>query len=734
MTTKETLVDIRKKFSNTQFAFFWILFILAILLGIGIPIIIPNSMLQNIKLSKNYKAGELADEDVYAPASVSFVDEVATQEKRREVAASIYPFYSYNVSSTLQSISNLNAYMDAILGKGAGSPYSALDKFDITDEKDVTGRILALSSDKRNLTTRLVRENLERILRQGLYALSDVNLSIGTGYPVVTSEVTVGDSYELSTEEIDLSEVLTDADLYEYLVQTGLMSYPNLGFDNILLIADATMLFARPNVRYNEIKTMQLREEAAAKAGNVVVRVEKGELIIGRDTIITEQQLRTIDRINEIRVDTNIMALVGQALFILAILVLGIGIMFYYVPYKFRIPLYVLMFLGIFDLTIILSYFSMLIVSNLSMNVALDTMLPYFFLPVFFTCVTNKKRIGFTIGFMFAGFAVVFPTSSKFSFFYLLATIEMSVLFVRFGTNRIDTLYQVLYTVASTAVITAIFCSISDYTTMVSLNSILAAVVNVIFAYIFVSVLLPVVELVFNIPTNFRLHELSYTDTPTLNRLNQVAQGTFNHVRNVSDMAYSAAKEIGANAELARVGALYHDIGKAEHPEYFIENQNGKNIHDQINTNLSAAVIKSHVKLGVEKGREIGLPQEVLNIISEHHGNDIITFFYNEAKKDAAGRANVLVSEEDFRYNGQIPQTPESGIVMLADCVEAASRTLKNPNTQKYDRLIMNIIISKINHNQLSDSQLTLTDLITIKDTFIRSLVGRDHQRIEYDN
>lgn len=93
----------------------------------------------------------------------------------------------------------------------------------------------------------------------------------------------------------------------------------------------------------------------------------------------------------------------------------------------------------------------------------------------------------------------------------------------------------------------------------------------------------------------------------------------------------------------------------------------------------------------------------------------------------------MLVSEEDFRYNGQIPQTPESGIVMLADCVEAASRTLKNPNTQKYDRLIMNIIISKINHNQLSDSKLTLTDLIQIKDTFIRSLVGRDHQRIEYD-
>ena len=153
---------------------------------------------------------------------------------------------------------------------------------------------------------------------------------------------------------------------------------------------------------------------------------------------------------------------------------------------------------------------------------------------------------------------------------------------------------------------------------------------------------------------------------------------------------------------------------------------------DDLNNNLSAAIIKSHVKLGVEKGREIGLPQEVLDIISQHHGNDIITYFFNEAKKNNPDGAR-LVHEEDFRYNSDIPQTPEAAIVMLADCTEAASRTLKNPNTQKYDRLIMSIIISKINHNQLSASKLTLTDLVKIKDTFIRSLIGRDHQRIEYD-
>lgn len=733
MKNNISLKEVRKEFSNAQFASFVILFVLAIILGVGIPVVVPNSTLQNVRLSKDYVAGELADEDVYAPASVSFVDEVATKEKREEAARSVLPYFTYNVSATLGCLTDCNTYMDAILKKGSLDPGKALEEAGIVDSQQVTERLESLGVEKKNLITRIVIENLESILKQGLFSESDVVITRQDGYDEVTAELPRKESYELVGSTVKLSDVLTEVGLYEYLVQIGLKGYPTLGFDNIMLAAEATMMFATPNVRYNEMKTLQLRDQEAARAGSVVMRVEKGDLIIGKDTVITEQQLRTIERINEIRVDTPISALIGQAIFLIAVMTLGVGVMFYFIPYKFRIPLYTLMFLGFFDMSIIVSYFVMIAASNLSLTVSLDSMLPYLFLPVFFTCVTNKRRIGLTIGFIYAGFSVVFPTSGKYSFFYLLSMIEAAVLFVRFGTNRIDTIYQAFYSSICAAAITAIYCIVSDFTYTVLVNSIIVSVLNIVISFIVVNVLLPIVEMLFNIPTTFRLHELSYADSPTLNRLNQVAQGTFNHVRNVSDMAYLASKEIGANAELARVGALYHDIGKAEHPEYFIENQSGKNIHDQINTNLSAAVIKSHVKLGVEKGREIGLPQEVLNIISEHHGNDIITFFFNEAKKDAANRANVLVSEEDFRYNGQIPQTPESGIVMLADCVEAASRTLKNPNTQKYDRLIMNIIISKINHNQLSDSKLTLTDLIQIKDTFIRSLVGRDHQRIEYD-
>ena len=725
--------EVRKEFTKTQFTFFIILFVLALVLGVFIPVILPNSSLQNIKLSKSYVAGELADEDVYAPYDVSFVDEVATLEARQAAESSVLPYFSYDMTRTLENITSSVSYMDAILKKGSLDPAKALEKSGIVDQFDVTGRFQALPIEQRNILTRIVQENVETILETGLFSSSDVVLVRESGYDNVTAELPSSSSYDISMRDVDLRNVLTEAELYEYLIKNGLSDYPKLGFDNIMLIADATMMFARPNVGYNEIKTRFLREQEAGNTDSVVIRVAKGDLIIERDTVITEQQLRIVDMINGMRVDSRWQLHFGQTVYLFVILALGMSLMFEFTPYKFRIPLYSILFLSLFNITILLSYFTMIWGSRLSQYIALDVLLPYLYLPVLFTCITIKRRIGFTAGFIVAGFFVLFPSSSKYTFFYLLAIIESSVLFVRFGTNRIDSIKQALMSSGVSIVVTVFYSIISDFTYVVMFNSVLASVANVIVTFIMVHVMLPIIELAFNIPTTFRLHELSYTDTPTLNRLNQVAQGTFNHVRNVSDMAYIAAKEIGANAELTRVGALYHDIGKAEHPEYFIENQHGKNAHDLINTNLSAAVIKSHVKLGVEKGREIGLPQEVLNIISEHHGNDIITFFFNEAKKDAQNRQNVIVNEEDFRYNGQIPQTPESAIVMLADCVEAASRTLKNPNTQKYDRLIMNIIISKINHNQLSDSKLTLTDLMVIKDTFIRILVGRDHQRIEYD-
>ncbi len=177
---------------------------------------------------------------------------------------------------------------------------------------------------------------------------------------------------------------------------------------------------------------------------------------------------------------------------------------------------------------------------------------------------------------------------------------------------------------------------------------------------------------------------------------------------------------------------MYHDIGKLDHPEYFIENQSGDNKHDDLKTSLSVAIIKSHVKIGVEKGREAGLPQEVLDIISQHHGNDIIPFFLKEAQEEAANNKNsAKVKIEDFSYTNSPPQTPEAAIVMLADGVEAASRSMQKPSVQKFEKLVYQVIMGKIERKQLFLSRLSLTDLDLIAANFVQTLVGRSHRRLD---
>jgi putative nucleotidyltransferase with HDIG domain len=253
------------------------------------------------------------------------------------------------------------------------------------------------------------------------------------------------------------------------------------------------------------------------------------------------------------------------------------------------------------------------------------------------------------------------------------------------------------------------------------------AALNGVVSGILVLGFLPWLESLLNAVTVFRLIELSDLNAPILKRLFSAAPGTYSHSLMVATMAETACQEIGANPLLARVGAYYHDIGKMDNPDYFVENQTDYNKHNDIAPRLSATVIRSHVKLGVEKALHIGLPREVRDIIAEHHGNSVITWFYHEALKRES-----QVSEEDFCYPGTPPRTRESAVVMLADVTEAAARTLKKPSVSRLEKYVQELIMAKFEHGQLSESELTFRDLETIKKAFVRVLAGHYHARIEY--
>ncbi len=248
----------------------------------------------------------------------------------------------------------------------------------------------------------------------------------------------------------------------------------------------------------------------------------------------------------------------------------------------------------------------------------------------------------------------------------------------------------------------------------------------------FVSSFIPLVETLFQYTTDIKLLELANLNSPVLRELMVKAPGTYHHSIIVGNLVEAAAESIGANPLLARVSAYYHDIGKAAKPLYFIENQAGEeNRHDKLSPSMSALILISHIKEGVELARENRLGQPIIDIIRQHHGTALIKFFYERAKSQAKSNDQV-VEEKDFRYPGPKPQTREAGIVMLADCVEAASRTLVNPTSDRIQGLVQKLINNVFIDGQLDECELTLKNLHEIARSFTTILNGIFHHRVEY--
>lgn len=243
---------------------------------------------------------------------------------------------------------------------------------------------------------------------------------------------------------------------------------------------------------------------------------------------------------------------------------------------------------------------------------------------------------------------------------------------------------------------------------------------------------LPLFESTFKIITPYGLAELADHNQPLLKRLQFEAPGTYHHSLMVSNLSEAAAEAVGANPILARVGAFYHDIGKLKRPLFFVENQSYfgiENPHTKLNPRLSKMVITAHPKDGVEIAKEYGLPAIISNFILQHHGEGLAKYFYNQAIEEE-GKENV--KEEQFRYTGPKPNMKETAILMIADAVESAVRSLKNPSPEEIDAIIDKIIIERLNDTQLVDSPLTLKDIKTIAATFSRILRGMQHNRIKY--
>lgn len=458
---------------------------------------------------------------------------------------------------------------------------------------------------------------------------------------------------------------------------------------------------------------------------NNPVSVKEGEKIIRKGFAITEEGFEKLKKMSESPLYIDFRAFANNELF-LFLLMIG-----WFLLIMFLIPNHQQMFREILVQVIffVVVYFVVAFgrkLDFLSSPYALPMIIPASLFIMLITILYGKTEalilsLVMSLGVLNAANWALEP------FLYTFATSLCSVVIVHKIEKRIDLIFASIVLALYNIVMLVLFIVISNETFTNMGRSIVGVAVNGFISGILTLGFLTPLEIILNTASVFRLMDLSDLNNPLMRKMLVNASGTYNHSMMVAQLAENACREIGANPLIARVGAYYHDIGKLEQSQYFVENQKGENKHDDINPTLSASVIKSHVKKGVEKAQQLHLPKSIVDIIAEHHGNSVIAYFYNEAKEK-----DPTLTPEDFSYPGNPPSTRESAVVMLADTVEAACRTLEKPSVTRLEKFITTLINAKVEHKQLDNCDLTFRDVSKIKEAFVQVLAGYYHSRIEY--
>lgn len=494
-------------------------------------------------------------------------------------------------------------------------------------------------------------------------------------------------------------------------------------------------LFVLANTSYDSSLTKRAQKDAEEEILPVYIQILKGENIFLKDIPLTEFQYKKILALSSFGAIYSWTHLIFMFFYLLLI---------YFLVFLFFYPPFLKQKLALKEFSILTG----LLLSGILYSLLVSQIVPPFMkdisryfpisLLVIVASILMTPKIGFYFGIIFILFHPLFnllsPDLGVNIEFLLLNSVFFGIIPIIISVWSVKNLVSLFDYLKSGTIVTLSALGLSLFYLLAftpysieSFKILFYVFLNGIFLTLLAPGLVLFFEKFFNITTTHLLVELANTALPIFQQMMVRAPGTYTHSMQVANLASMASVAVGANALLARVGSYYHDIGKVEQPEYFIENQKFENKHDELRPNLSVTVIKSHVKKGLEKGKQLNLPPEVLDIIEQHHGNSLITYFYMRALM-----GNVDILRDDYRYDSKIPQSKEAAIVMLSDCVEAATRSLKNPTPQQLDKFIWKIILDKLTEEQLNDSQLTFPDLKKIKEVYISILVGQNHTRVSY--
>lgn len=672
--------------------------------------------------------GEIASADVVSPVNLVVKDDHATHAKQEEVAAS------------LPAIFDLNSAGGSAFRKRIGEIFARLDRARTPEEREdlaerlsdefqmsVTPGLIEVWSSRefQNAVRDRLLPLIERNLREGVVADSRVFFEHRAGIEVrdrATGSEQFRSDYRSIADMRLLEEEITQA------VKADLDLSP--AFRRSLLPLLQPLLF--PTLEFNRNATAARAEEAVRAVAPVEYVVEKGETIVRKGDRITRESQIKINAMRS-RLGKRFSGISAFGATLMGLL-LSLGLFFSPsgrkgTPMRSKDLYFISLLLAIFALG----------AKGLAVHAGTvdpDALFHHQWLVYAYplsgaaglsALVFSARRYVVT-GLLLAFFCALFLDGGLGAFlFYFLGAMWMTWL-VRRAQNRYDMLMIVFPLTFGQLFAWLAAVGLEAPNWQPFWDSLPCVAVNGVFSIFLLFAISPILEAVFHFTTRFRLMELMNLEQPLLQEMMVKTPGTYHHSLLVSNLVEAAANAINCNAMLGKVAALYHDIGKLAKPEYFIENLFGReNKHDRLAPSMSALILQSHVKRGVELAEQYRLGVEITDIIRQHHGTNTIQYFYRKAQE-----AGENPRPEDYAYPGPRPQSREAALVMLADAVEASSRTLTDPTPSRIQTHVSTIVKNIFATGQLDESQLTFQDINRLCDSFQRVLTGIFHHRIEY--
>ncbi|MGL6064038.1 MAG: HD family phosphohydrolase [Fusobacteriaceae bacterium] len=630
--------------------------------------------------NENYKVGNITTTDIYAPKSVIFRDENAKNKIIEQLIISSKKEYLFVTSAEeyyLKNFDDLFENLELIRNKKEKyniSFFNQEPRIKISDS--IIKELLGMSKKNFNKTREETKILLSQIYKKGIFQ---------------------EEKFVRIDEELEKKiEILPK-------IQNKILN-----------------IFTVPNYIYDREKTKNSIKEKVLQIKDQFININAGDLIIKKGEIITENNIKILEAVGISSINKNILY------FILNILYLWIvGTIFYFISISLlkkeilNKNFYRSTFLIVVSMFTIYRFFP----SEYIYLIPFDALL---FLLLILT------NINFSFIFTFFSLAFILPMID-FNTKYFIINI-FAIIFGSYLVKKITTRSEVLSIGIKLSILKVLLYIIltiflNDESSSGTLKAIELLISGIASGMITLA-LVPYFEKTFNLLDIFKLLELGDLSNPLLKRLSIEAPGTFQHSMMVATLSENAAEAIGASPIFCRVASYYHDIGKIKRPTFYIENQNpGENPHDKISPSMSCLIIKSHTKDGVEIGKKNQLPREIRDIMLEHQGTSFLAYFYNKAKK-----LDPSVKINDFKYPGPKPKTKESALIMLADSIEAAVRSIDEKTPITIEEMVRKIINNKIDEQQLIDADLTFREIEVIIENFIKTLISIHHVRIKYPN